>query len=73
MYAPLLPGIDAIARVMSETATPMNVLLLPGGPTVDELGAAGVRRVSLGSNLSRIAYGAFANAAQRLCGNWWIG
>ena len=66
LYAPLLPGIDAITRVVNGTSAPINVLLLPGGPKVVELGAVGVRRISLGSNLSRIAYGAYAAAAQRL-------
>jgi Transglutaminase-like superfamily len=42
------------------------VLLMPGGPSVSELGSRGVRRVSVGSWLSRIAHGAMVTAAQQL-------
>jgi 2-methylisocitrate lyase-like PEP mutase family enzyme len=34
--------------------------------TVDELGALGVRRISVGSALSRAALGAFIRAAQEI-------
>ena len=66
VYAPGLVDRSRISRVVAETGAPVNVLLLPGGPTVAELTALGVRRISLGSGLSNIAYGAFAKAAQRL-------
>jgi 2-methylisocitrate lyase-like PEP mutase family enzyme len=65
LYAPLLPDTAAIERVVA-VGLPVNVLLLPGGPTIAELGAVGVRRVSLGSFLARIAMGAFAEASQSL-------
>ena len=66
LYAPGLADIADIARVVGETAAPVNVLLRPGGPTVAELAAVGVRRVSVGGVLARIARGAFATAAARL-------
>ena len=66
LYAPGLTSLDAIARVVDETATPLNVLLRPGGPTVGELASVGVRRISVGGALARIARGAFAAAAERL-------
>jgi 2-methylisocitrate lyase-like PEP mutase family enzyme len=65
LYAPLLPDMASIARVVA-IGLPVNVLLLPGGPTVAELGAVGVRRISTGSLLARVAMGAFADASQSL-------
>ena len=44
----------------------MNVLILPGGPTVAELAEIGVRRVSTGSLLAARAYGALVEAANAL-------
>ena len=45
---------------------PLNVLILPGGPTVAELARVGVRRVSTGSLLAARAYGALVEAATAL-------
>jgi 2-methylisocitrate lyase-like PEP mutase family enzyme len=44
----------------------VNAMLRPGGPTVAEFAAVGVRRVSVGSLLSKIALGAVVDAAQSL-------
>ena len=44
----------------------MNVLALPSGPSVAELGAAGVRRISTGGALARAAYGALLVGAAEL-------
>jgi 2-methylisocitrate lyase-like PEP mutase family enzyme len=65
LYAPLLPDLAAIKRVVA-LGLPVNVLLLPGGPTVAELGAVGVRRISTGSLLANAALGAFTKATQSL-------
>ena len=66
VYAPAVPDLNAIERIVIETDAPVNVLLRPGGPTVSQLEQVGVRRVSVGSALARIAYGAFALAAAEL-------
>lgn len=66
VYAPALMDPDAIRRVVTETATAVNVLLLPGGPTVPNLAALGVRRVSLGSGLANAAYGALVASARHV-------
>jgi 2-methylisocitrate lyase-like PEP mutase family enzyme len=42
------------------------VLALPNGATVSELGAAGVRRVSTGGALAKVAYGALLAGAREL-------
>ena len=44
---------------------PVNVLIGPGAPLA-ELGAVGVRRVSLGGALYRVAMGALARSAASL-------
>jgi 2-methylisocitrate lyase-like PEP mutase family enzyme len=66
VYAPGLLDIDQIATVVRAAGAPVNVLILPGGPSVAQLGDAGVRRVSTGSLLSRISHGAMVAAAERL-------
>ncbi|GAA2076708.1 isocitrate lyase/phosphoenolpyruvate mutase family protein [Pseudolysinimonas kribbensis] len=66
LYAPGLTDAVQIARVVAETGAPVNVLALPGGPTVAELIVLGVRRVSTGAGLAWIAYGAAVAAARDL-------
>ena len=66
VYAPGLVDVEVIERVVRETGVAVNVLLLPGGPTVPQLAAAGVRRVSLGSYFANAANAAVINAAQQL-------
>lgn len=66
MYAPALVDLSQIERVVTTVGVPVNVLLMPGGPTVAQLASVGVRRVSAGSTLARIAHGAVVQAAQQL-------
>ena len=66
VYAPGLVDIDQIAAVVEAVGVPVNVLALPGGPTVGELAAVGVRRVSTGSLLAGAAYGALVAGAREL-------
>jgi 2-methylisocitrate lyase-like PEP mutase family enzyme len=66
VYAPGLADLDQISTVVSAVGVPVNVLILPGGPSVDQLAGAGVRRISTGSLLSRISHGAMVAAAERL-------
>lgn len=66
VYAPGLRRIDRIARLVRDVPAPVNVLLLPDGPTVGELGEIGVRRLSTGGALAFAAYGALATAAREL-------
>lgn len=69
LYAPGLADVADIERVVSEVDRPINVLLVRGGPSVDELGDVGVRRVSTGGALAFAAYGALAEAARELLGS----
>lgn len=66
LYAPGLVDIEAIARVVREVPGPVNVLILPEGPSVGELAEAGVRRISTGGALTFAAYGALRGAAREL-------
>src|SRR5258708_2351220 len=58
VYAPGLGTIEQIAAVVDAVRCPVNVLAIPSAPTIAELAAAGVRRVSTGSLLAARAYGA---------------
>jgi 2-methylisocitrate lyase-like PEP mutase family enzyme len=68
LYAPALPDAEAIRAVCSAVSRPVNVLM--GSPalrlSVAELGALGVRRISVGSAFARAALGALARAAEEV-------
>jgi 2-methylisocitrate lyase-like PEP mutase family enzyme len=66
LYAPGLRDIAQIRTAVRSVDRPVNVLLLPGGPTVGELADAGVRRISVGGAFSYVAAGAVAAAAREL-------
>ena len=66
VYAPGLTHMSAIARIVDEVGGPVNVLLVPGGPSRDQLAGVGVRRLSVGGSLARVAYGALYEAARVL-------
>lgn len=68
VYAPGLIELGDISRVVDEVGCPVNVLALPGTPTVQELASIGVARVSVGSLFAWAAYGALAAAAEELLG-----
>lgn len=64
-----VPGVAALADVAALAAgiaAPLNVLYRPGGPTVRELGKAGVRRISTGSLLVRAALREITRVANTL-------
>jgi 2-methylisocitrate lyase-like PEP mutase family enzyme len=69
LFAPGLPNLGAIKAVCAAVAPhPVNVLAGIKGLAfcVADLGAAGVRRISLGGVLSRVALGALLEAAQEM-------
>ena len=66
VYAPGLTDVDQIAAVVDAVDVPLNVLALPGGPTIGQLASVGVRRVSIGSLLASAAYGALLAGATEL-------
>lgn len=66
VYAPGLTSADDIRRVVEAVGVPVNVLALRDGPPVAELATLGVRRVSTGGALARVAYGSTLAAATQL-------
>ena len=68
LYAPGLRTADEIRAVVRSVDRPVNVVVgLQGASfTVEEFTALSVKRISLGSSLSRAALGAFLRAAQEI-------
>jgi 2-methylisocitrate lyase-like PEP mutase family enzyme len=68
LYAPGLRTLDEIRTVVSAVSKPVNIVMGFADPrlTLAELGAAGVRRISIGGALSRIAMQAFMRAATEM-------
>lgn len=69
LYAPAIPDLETISAIVRLAAPrPVNVLVgsqLPGF-TVPRLAELGVRRISLGSALARVAWGAVGRAVAEL-------
>jgi 2-methylisocitrate lyase-like PEP mutase family enzyme len=68
LYAPGLTRAEDIRTVCQSVKRPVNVVMgLKGGSfSVAQLAALGVRRISVGSALSRAALGAFVRAAREM-------
>jgi 2-methylisocitrate lyase-like PEP mutase family enzyme len=66
LYAPGLSSLEEIRQVVSSVDLPVNVLAYPGVPSVSELAAVGVRRISVGGAFAFAALGAAVEAAREL-------
>jgi 2-methylisocitrate lyase-like PEP mutase family enzyme len=67
LYAPGVREPDDIRTIVRAVAPkPVNVLVGRPGLTVTQLADLGVRRISVGSALSRVAWGAFMRAVQEI-------
>lgn len=68
LFAPGLPSLEAIRTVCSAVDKPVNVVMGLRGQTysVEDLQAAGVKRVSVGGSFARAALGAFIRAAREV-------
>jgi 2-methylisocitrate lyase-like PEP mutase family enzyme len=68
LYAPGLRDIESIRTVCASVTKPVNVVMGLSGPSfsVDDLAAAGVKRISVGSALARAALGAVHRAAREM-------
>ncbi len=64
LYAPGVQKLDDIRTILAAVDLPINVLALANTPPVVELGAAGVRRISVGGGFNRVALGATVTAAK---------
>ena len=68
LYAPGVRDIPTIRAVTSAVTKPVNVVMSAADPslTVAQLAEAGVKRISVGGALSRLALAAFVKAAQEM-------
>ncbi|WP_335988953.1 isocitrate lyase/PEP mutase family protein [Glycomyces sp. MUSA5-2] len=66
VFVPGAAAPDDIRTLAARIDAPLNVLYSPGGPTVDDLAALGVARISTGSLLYRAALTAAVRTAVRI-------
>jgi 2-methylisocitrate lyase-like PEP mutase family enzyme len=68
VFAPRLPNDKLADFVRAVAPTPVNAIMTGGGPqlSVAQLADLGVRRISVGSALARVAWGAFMQAARSI-------
>jgi 2-methylisocitrate lyase-like PEP mutase family enzyme len=66
VYAPGLRALSDIERVVKGVGVPVNVLRMPGTPPLADLARVGVRRISTGGALARVAHAAATEAAEAL-------
>ena len=68
LYAPGLHSLEEIRTLVSAVSKPVNIVMGFADPTLtlEQLGAVGVRRVSIGGGLSRVALNAFLDAAREM-------
>jgi 2-methylisocitrate lyase-like PEP mutase family enzyme len=75
LFAPRVVDPDELRTLLAAVDLPVSVLVLPGAPSVGELGELGVSRISVGGAVAVAAYGAAINAVTELrdtgTGGYW--
>jgi 2-methylisocitrate lyase-like PEP mutase family enzyme len=66
LFAPRVVEPADLRQLLASVDRPVSVLVLPGAPTVAELGELGVSRISVGGAIAVAAYGAAINAVTEL-------
>ncbi len=66
LFVPLLLDLADLAKLVEACPLPVNAMAVPGGPSVADFTAAGVRRVSVGTAIAQAAYTAADRAAREL-------
>src|SRR3984957_19769593 len=66
VFAPGLKDAETIGRLVKAVACPLNILAVPGTPSIAELQTLGVARVSVGSGFMRSTLGALRTMAEEL-------
>lgn len=66
LFVPGLIDLPTLRTLVEHSPLPVNVMVWPGAPTVSELEAAGVRRVSVGTAIAQAAYAVAERAATEL-------
>ncbi len=70
LYAPGLRDLETIRQVVAAVRKPLNIVMSAADPsiTAQQLAEAGVKRISVGGALSRLAYAAVRDAALAMRG-----
>ncbi|MEU4622705.1 isocitrate lyase/phosphoenolpyruvate mutase family protein [Actinoplanes sp. NPDC023801] len=68
LFVPGVLDLDVLTRLVAAVALPVNVMAGKGGPSVTELAAVGVRRVTVGTAIAQAAYGLAERAMRELLG-----
>ncbi|MGX6603401.1 isocitrate lyase/PEP mutase family protein [Micromonosporaceae bacterium Da 78-11] len=66
LFVPGLLDLGTLAELTAASPLPVNAMTGPGGPSVAELTAAGVRRISVGTAIAQAAYAVVERAAREL-------
>lgn len=66
VFAPGLKDAETIGRLVKSVQCPLNILAVPGTPSIAELEKLGVARVSVGSGFMRATLGLLRRAAEEL-------
>ena len=66
LFAPGISSAADIGRILAAVDLPVSVLANPATPTIAEMAALGVARVSVGGSFAWVAYGAAVAAAREL-------
>lgn len=66
VFAPGLKDAGTIGRLVKDIQCPVNILGVPGAPSIDELKELGVARVSLGSGPMRAGLGVLRRVAEEI-------
>jgi len=68
IFVPLVSDTETIRQLVQAVAAPLNVIAGPGSPSIAELKALGVARVSVGPGLARAVMAHIRRAANELLG-----
>ncbi len=66
VFVPGLLDAKTIGRIVSDLRCPLNILAVPGSPSIAQLTALGVKRISLGSGPMRAALGTLRRLGQEV-------
>lgn len=66
VFAPAVKDAETIAKLVKAVEAPLNILLIPGAPNLNELEKLGVARASIGSGLMRATLGTARKLAKAM-------
>ncbi|HEY9472360.1 MAG TPA: isocitrate lyase/phosphoenolpyruvate mutase family protein [Mycobacteriales bacterium] len=66
LFVPGVTDLDTVRSLVAASPLPVNVMAGPGGPSVTDLAAAGVQRISVGTAIAQAAYTLARRATREL-------